>query len=279
MTPTRRAAIAGAGVLIAGAAPWRPRVVSLNPCLDAIVVRVADRGQIAALSHYARDPSQSGIADIARTLPFTYETAEEIVALRPDLVLASAHSSPATRAALARLGIRQEVFGVSDTVADSLGQVRRIAALVGHADRGQALVAAITAALARAAPPPGFTPVTALVFEPEGLVAGEGTLIDDMLRRAGFINAAKRYGLGKWDNVAMEKLLADPPRVLLSARVGTGGETWAERFVRRPALAGLGGRMIQADFPQRLLYCGGPTLIDTAAALAAARDKVAERRA
>lgn len=279
MTPTRRAAIVGAGVMLAGAAPYRPCVVSLNPCLDAIVVRVANRGQIAALSHYSRDPGQSSITAIARTLPITYETAEEVVALRPDLVLASAHSSPATRAALTRLGIASEVFGVPDTVAASFGQVRRIAALVGHPDRGEVLVEAIQAALAAAAPPAGFAPIPALVFQPEGLVAGEGTLVDDMLRRTGFANTARRYGLGKWDTVPLEKLLADPPRVLLSARIGAGEATWAERFVRRPALAGLQARVVQADFPQRLLYCGGPTLIDTAAALVAARDKVLGGRA
>jgi iron complex transport system substrate-binding protein len=32
--------------------------------------------------------------------------------------------------------------------------------------------------------------------------------------------------------------------------------------------------MRRAVFPERLLYCGGPVLIDTAAALAAARRQV-----
>ncbi|HUH09083.1 MAG TPA: ABC transporter substrate-binding protein, partial [Brevundimonas sp.] len=60
MRPTRRQALAGAaaaliaGPAVASAAPRR--VVSLNACLDAILVHVADRGQIAALSHYAREP-------------------------------------------------------------------------------------------------------------------------------------------------------------------------------------------------------------------------------
>lgn len=274
MTATRRAAIAAAGLLLAGAAPARPRVVSLNPCLDAILVRVADRAQIAALSHYARDPSQSGIAALAATLPCTHETAEEIVALRPDLVVASLHSSPATRAALDRLGIRQAVFSVPETVAASLDQVRRLAALVGHPDRGEALAAAITAALARAAPPPGFGPVSALVVAPDGLAAGEGTLVDDMLRRTGFVNAARRYGLAKWDSAPLEALLADPPKILLSASAGPASD--GGRFLRRPALAALRGRVIQAAFPERLLYCGGPTLIETAAALAAARDRLAK---
>ncbi|KAK0340115.1 hypothetical protein LTR94_031828, partial [Friedmanniomyces endolithicus] len=105
MRPTRRQAlVAGAGaMLVAGPAAADAalrRVVSLNACLDAILVHVADRGQIVALSHYAREPVGSTISEVAKTLPFTWETAEEVIALRPDLVLTSRHSALATRNAL-----------------------------------------------------------------------------------------------------------------------------------------------------------------------------------
>ncbi len=270
---------AGASLMLGAAAPRPPRVVSLNPCLDAVLVHVADRGQIAALSHYARDPEASGIVDIARTLPFTYESAEEVVALRPDLVLSSQHSSPATREALRQLGVATALFKVPNSVAESLQQVRRIAGLTGHVDRGERLVAQIESALAHAAPPPGMAPLTVLVFQPNGFAAGHGTLVDEMLRRTGFINVAERYGLKRWGNVALEQLLDAPPQVLLSGRSATGAATWAEHVVSHPALRSLGDRMVQAAFPERLLYCGGPTLIETAAALTAARRDVLERLA
>jgi len=265
---------AGSSLLLgAAAAPPRPRVVSLNPCLDAILV------QIAAVSHWARDPEASGIVEVARTLPITYESAEEVVALRPDLVLTSQHSSPATREALRQLGVATALFKVPSTVADSVAQVRRIAGLVGHPDRGEALIARIEAALRRAAPPPGFRPITALVFQPNGFAAGHGTLVDDMLRRTGFINVAERYGIGQWGNVALERLLDAPPQVLLSGRSAADAGSWGERIVSHPALQSLGGRMVQVAFPERLLYCGGPNLIDSAAALAGARRQVMARRA
>ena len=101
------------------------RVVSLNPCLDTILVNVADRGQIAALSHYARDAHSSAIAEIAATLPIVHEAAEDVIMLQPDLVLAGFHNSPATRNALKRLGIREETFRVPETVADSIAQCAR----------------------------------------------------------------------------------------------------------------------------------------------------------
>ncbi|MBS0408629.1 MAG: ABC transporter substrate-binding protein [Proteobacteria bacterium] len=276
---TRRAALAAALPLaapsLAGAAARLPRVVSLNPCLDAILVRVADRGQIAALSHYSRDPDGSSIPDIARTLPFTYGTAEEVAALRPDLVLGSVHADRATQGALERMGVRSERFDVPDTLAGSLAQVRRLAAVVGHPERGEALARAIEAAVAAAAPPAGQRRLTALVFQPNGLAAGQGTLMDEMLSRAGLVNAAGRYGVTRWGNVPLERLLADPPQLLLAGQPAPGAPTWADRVGSHPALKSVSAHMWRVAFPERLLYCGGPVLIETAAVLARARDGAA----
>ena len=63
--------------------------MSLNPCLDAILLDVADPGQITALSHYSIDPSQFAMAAQARRYRHISGSAEEVAALRPDLVLVS----------------------------------------------------------------------------------------------------------------------------------------------------------------------------------------------
>jgi iron complex transport system substrate-binding protein len=275
---TRRAAV-GSGLatgLTGGVASARalPRVISLNPCLDSVLVHVADRSQVVALSHYARDPQQSSIARIALTYPMTYESAEEVIALRPDVVLTAAHSSPATRAALKRLGIRTELFKVPNSWVENQAQIRRIAEAAGHPDRGETLIAQIEEAMAKGAPRPGTRPITALVFQPNGFAAGQGTLVDEMMRRAGFVNVAQRYGLKKWGNVSLERLLDEPPEVLLAGQAAPNAPTFAERILNHPALAKVSPRMTRAVFPERLLYCGGPGLMDTAAALATARRQV-----
>ncbi|WP_233245178.1 MULTISPECIES: ABC transporter substrate-binding protein [unclassified Caulobacter] len=281
MTTLSRRMALGAGLVVGlgAAAPKKPRLVSLNPCLDGVLVEVADRDQIAALSHYARDPQQSSIAQRAKSYPMTYESAEEVIALRPDVVLSAAHSSPATRAALKRLGVRAELFKVPNSWAENQEDIRRIAAAAGHPERGEALIARIDQALAAAAPPPGSRPLEALVFQPNGFAAGEGTLVDEMLTRTGFKNVASRYGLKKWGNVSLERLLADPPQVLLAGQARPDAPTWAERMLNHPALAKVSHRMTRETFPERLLYCGGPTLIHTAATLAAARRNALKARA
>lgn len=275
LEPSRRRIAAGlaAGLVArpALAAGGPRRVVSLSPCLDVILVNVADRGQIAAISHYARDPNGSNIYPLSKTFPITYETAEEIVALRPDLVLTARHSSPATRSALDRLGIPSRLFPVPETVKDSLAQVAEIAAAVGRPQRGEAVVARIRAALAAAAPGPNDPPLSALVFESGGFASAEGTLMDEMMRRTGFRNAATRYGLKRTGDVPLEHVLADPPDVLLAGSPKPGAPTWADRVLAHPALRRLPDTVHVAPFPQRLMYCGGPVLIETAAMLARAR--------
>jgi iron complex transport system substrate-binding protein len=282
--PTRRSAIAGAALLgLAGpvvAAPAVPRrVVSLNPCLDVILLNVADHDQIAALSHYARETQGSTIAAEARTLPFTWESAEEVIGLRPDLVLTARHSSPATRNALTRLHVATELFSVPNSVAESLDQVTRVARLVGRPERGRALNARIEAALAANAAPLGGPRLDALIYQPNGFAGGTGTLVDELMTRAGFNNVAGRYGLKKWGNVPLEQLLADPPRVLLIGEAAPGSISWGDRVMTHPALRALKGKMRQARFPERLLYCGGPVMIQTAQTLAAARRTVLEAMA
>lgn len=248
-----------------------PRIVSLNPCLDAILLDVADPSQIAALSHWSADPASFAMAERARGFRHVSDDAETVAALRPDLVLVGGAASRPLADVLSRLGIASAAFQVPETVAASEAQVRRVAALAGHPARGEALVARIEAALQAAAPAPGEIPLSAVVFEDRGMVSGPHTLMDELMARAGLRNAAPRYGLARTGELSLERLAADPPRVLLSGRLAPGEPDWADRVLSHPALASLRPRLRRESFPQPLMFCAGPVLIPAAAALARAR--------
>lgn len=244
-----------------------PTLVSMNPCTDAILAEVADPGQLLAISSYSQDPASSSM-DLARAraMRSVSGTVEEVVALRPDVVVASTFTAPATGAALTRLGYRIEKFGLAGSVAESEEQVRALARIAGHPERGEALVARIEAALAAAAPPPG-PPVPAVVWQSGGIVPGQGTLITDLLARTGFANAAAARGLHQADMLPLEDMLAHPPRVILTAGNQHSEE---DRLLGHPALRALTGTL-RAPLDPRLLWCGGPTIPQTAARLAEVR--------
>lgn len=252
----------------------RPTIVSLNPCTDAILAEVADPSQILAISHYSKDPRSSSMdAATARQLPSTRGTVEEVLFLRPDLVLGSTFVDPATASAYRRLGLHFEPIGMASTIAGSRAQIRQIAALTGHPERGEALVARIDAALAAAAPPIGASPIPTVVWQSGGMVPGDGTMIADLLRHTGFANFAAARGLGQADFLPLEKMLADPPGLILIA--GQTAETGRgdDRVLSHPALRAL-TQTRRAQLNPKLLYCGGPTIIAAAHQLAQVRRKL-----
>lgn len=247
-----------------------PTIVSLNPCTDAILAEVADPAQLLAVSHYSHDPASASM-DLARARQFraTGGSVEEVLALRPDLVVDGNFTPPATRAALAKLGFRLEQLPIAATVPDSLAQIRRLAALAGHPERGEALIARIEAALVASKAQVGAD-IPAIVWQGGGIVAGEGTLIDAMLRHTGFANAAAARGLTQASHLPLEEMLAHPPRVILAAGNSHGEE---DRLLSHPALDGLKDTT-RAPLAPSLLWCGGPTIPKTLARLAQVRSAI-----
>ncbi len=237
----------------ASAPPPAPRgehstIVSLNPCTDAILAEVADPAQILAISHYSHDPASTSM-DLATSRRFraTGGTAEEVVALSPDLVIGSSFMPHATLAALGKLGMRVETFGSPATIAESIAQVRALAALAGHPERGETLVRRIEASVIA----PSGSPVETALWQGGGIVPGKGTLVADLMRHAGLASYAEARSMAQGDYLPLERVAADPPALLLVA-----GE---ERGQRHPLLARIPGLKV-APFEPRLFYCGGPSI-------------------
>ena len=235
----------------------RPTIVSLNPCTDAVLAEIARPGQLLALSHYSHDPASSSMdVALARRFPSVSGSVEEIAALSPDVVVASAFLAPSTRSALNDLGIRVVTMPIATDVAQSEAQVRELAALSGNGEAGEQLVGRIELALKNAVPPSGTPVMSALVWESSGIVAGDGTLIAELLRRTGFVNGAAARGLSQADYLPLERVILHPPQVIFAV----GDEQSEEdRMLRHPALAGLPG-LRHAALDSSLLWCGGPTI-------------------
>ncbi len=239
----------------------------MNPCIDAILFQVADPAQIVAVSHYSQDPRSSSV-DVARArrYPAIHDTAEEAIALRPDIVLVGPHVAPATQAAIRAAGVRIVSIGVPASLSEGIAQVREVGAVAGHAERGESLARRIETSLSEARPPLGAEPVPAIIRQGDGLVPGQGTLADELLAQTGFRNMASTFGLAQWDILPLERLAMDPPRVVLTDKARGGG---------LPRLPRDGEGSAVAHFPAQLLQCAGPNLIEAAGRLKAIRRQVA----
>ena len=234
-----------------------PTFVSLNPCLDAILVEVADPDQILALSHYSHDPQASSMPqEQARKFAITGGSVEEVLSLEPTHVLASNFIAPATQNALTKLGHDAQIFGIASDVQTSTEQIRRIAALAGHEARAEALIARIDAVLNTDNSPRNIKPLSAILWQPGQIVPGNSTLVSELMLASGFTNHASDNGMVQADFLSLEALLANPPDVLLIAS-GDGSRNYAQSH---DAISQMKDTHI-ASFSPSLLYCAGPTII------------------
>jgi iron complex transport system substrate-binding protein len=262
------------GSTVSRAAPL-PRVVSINPCVDAVLVRVARPEQILGISHYSQDPRATSIPlETARRFHATSGTAEEVVALAPDLVMSGPHVSPSTIFALERMNIRIVKFSVPESIAESERQIRQIAAAVGAPERGEQMISAIERALV-AASPRDERRVSAVIWENGGMVPGKGSLVDQLLQLTGYRNFSAEYGLAKWDVLPLEYLIASPPDVVLSVATDAADR---DRMLAHRAVRALSERVPFRAYPFRLLQCAGPTIIEAVARLAEVRREVEARQ-
>jgi iron complex transport system substrate-binding protein len=249
-------------LLLPVAAEAKPlRVVSLNPCIDSVLVRVADREQVAAISHWSHDPAATSLPiGLARQFGRQGGTAEEVIALKPDLVLMTPYTPLATRAALARLGVPSVSVGVPATIAESLAQVQLVADAVGQGARGDALVADIKAELARSRR--SGPPRPALMRMASGFVPGPGSLSEALMAHAGLLSVAADRGLRGAGVIPLETLALNPPQLLIT-----------DRPQALPPLVGKLGIRVE-PFDRALLNCGGPSLVPAARRLAQIRDSL-----
>jgi iron complex transport system substrate-binding protein len=266
-----------AAALLAGpslAAP--PRVVSINACADQLLLSLADPAQIAALSVYATDPAYSYLASQATAYPHDAGPAETVIRHRPDLVLAGRFTKRETRALLKRLGYEVVELDTVKTIDESIAQIRDVAALLGHPDRGDALIARIDAARTRAAGSAPEERPTAAVYQRRGYVTGQNTLTAELMRLVGFDDIGGRLAGRTGGFVPLERLVTGRPDYLVVADPHVVANDQGSALLAHPALRKLYPPDRRIALPGRLTICAGPSLPEAIDTLSAERARLGQ---
>ena len=183
----------------AGDPPKPRRIASLNVCTDQLLLILGMRRRLVSVTFLAVDPSSSAMPEAARGLPLNRGRAEEILPLRPDLVLAGSTAATPTVQLLRRLGHRVVVVPLATKLDDIPHNIETVARAVGEGARGQRLIAGfwkelkrITAETfpARKSPPP-----SAMLFGPNGVTSGADSLAGAIITAAGLTNGMAALGL------------------------------------------------------------------------------------
>jgi len=261
-TVMRAAALACAMISAAPAVAQPQRIVSLNLCMDELVLRLASPGRIASVTWLAQDPANANMAELARTIPANHGLVEEVLALKPDLVVVGAYTTRSTVALLQRVGAPVREFGVPRNLAEMRAQIIEMAALLGEPERGQALVAEIDRRLAALAGRRGATQPKAIVLRPNGFTTGRGSLVDEILSTAGFVNLAAELGIDNYGQIALETVALGRADILILNTTPDGPPSLAHEILHHPVLTRLGDRLKIVALPAKLWTCAGPAVVD-----------------
>lgn len=248
------------------------RVVSMNVCTDQLAMLVARPGQLHSVSYLARDAGTSAMAEEAAAYVVNHGLAEEIFLMKPDLVLAGAYTTRTTVSLLRRLGFRVEEFQPEASFDTVRANLRRMGELLGNPERAEALVAGMDAEIAALAEAETPRLRTALTFA-NSYTSGSGTLISEVVARAGLDNIAETLGMTGTARLPLELLILSNPELMAGGQSGVKGPALAEQNFTHPAYRALAAASAEAPLENRLTVCGGPFTLKAARALQdAARD-------
>lgn len=266
-----RALVFGMGMLVLPATALQAvaaeRVVSMNLCTDQMAMLLAAPGQLVSISHLARDPESSSMVAQAQAYPVNHGRAEEIVLLKPDLVLAGTFTTRNTLEMLKQFGYRVEQFAPEANLVDIETNLRRMGQILGREAQAQAVIAQMRPLLDEARQiAQDHPPIPALAYYTGGYTAGAAGLESDMLSHAGARNIAQDLGFGYGGVMSLEALVLASPRLLVHS--GTRWKTTLNSLLDHPALAHLQAPPYLQQPTTPAWTCGTPETIAVVNALA-----------
>ncbi len=239
-----------------------PRIVSMNVCSDQLLLTLADPEQILGLSRYARDGWQSWAADEARHYPILSGGAEDVLVLKPDIVLASRFDKRSTRELLKAKGLHVAEFTVPRTLPEVKDQIREMGEVVQHPDRAKAEIARLDAAIARAREAVTGKHYRVLPLSRRGFVSGRDSLVSSLLTETGLLNPAGDLGIAFGGFTSLEAIVGLRPDFLLVSETGDRAEDNGGAFLLHPALQHFYPPDKRIVIPERLTVCGGVMLAE-----------------
>lgn len=251
--------------LAIGAAPVSAdtprRVVSINLCTDQLLLALAEPSQIAGLGRFARNAEMSFMAARADAHPVLRGTAEEVLHLKPDLVLAGSYSGRATREILTARGVKVETFAPPRNLAEARAEIERTGRLLGAQERARRMTAEIDAAVAQAKQAARNVETNApvvLAMQRRAYASGKDTLLSSALEAAGFRNAAVEMGMTGVGHLSLETIATLKLDALIIEDLPVSRDQ-SSAILNHPVLRA-NGRLRIIKLPVAELTCGGPSL-------------------
>ncbi|MBY0569223.1 MAG: ABC transporter substrate-binding protein [Hyphomonadaceae bacterium] len=243
------------------------RIVSLDYCADQFVLALADRDQIAALSRGSqRDDSY--FRDRARGIRQTRGALEEVLALRPDLVIRNWGGPWDAEQVYARFDVPVLQVGDTPDFTSARADLIDAAQTLGHPERGAALARDLDLRLARLQASAPAQRQNVMYLSGGGAIAGSGTMMDAVINAAGGRNIRTD---ASWTVLPLERLMETPPALVALGFFDSGRDrvnAWSPS--RHPALRRALAQARTVHLPPATISCEAWYSIEAAERIAAA---------
>lgn len=250
-------------LVFCGFAEAKPqRIASLNLCSDQLLMMLVEPSRIVSLSHFIVDPQYSIMVNQVGNTPVNHGAAEEIIPLRPDLVLAGRYSAREGTQLLQRLGYNVVVLDLPQTLNMAADVIRSVASAVDEHARGEQIVAAMERRKAALRARVGTARPAALIYAPNGFTSGAQTMNNEVLEFAGYRNIGAELGINGFAQVPLERVLLAKPRYVIFDDILDNHDAQAYRSIHHPAWRRIVEDSAVITVPPSRWNCAGPQVLD-----------------
>lgn len=219
------AALLSAGPAIAqGSAPKPQRVASINLSADEVLVAILPLERLVSVTRWA---DAEGTSNVVGRVPkgvhrFVKADMEQLVALRPDLVVVSEYTDADFMKQLERSGLRvHRMLGLS-TLAGVRGAILDLGRAVGEDEAARRLVAEYDAKLAELGRRLAGAKKPRVLYWSGNMTAGADTAIGALIEAAGAVNLGREMGIVGIEPPGAERaFVAEPDAVLVGTWPGS----------------------------------------------------------
>ena len=240
--------------------PSKPkRILTFAMYTDQIVLGLVTSDHLVGINTLLDDPVLSNIIPIAKkiTKKIGNPSAEEVLSMKPDLVIVSDWTQAEKIQSMRDLGLKVVSVKSPETIQDAKDAVLQVAAAIGEPEKGKQLIGMMDKKLAEIREKTGkIRPEqrkNIVLLSLMTAYGGSGCAYDDACREANVINGIAAAGLKNGQQLTKEMLIKiNPDIMLLPVYTGQGSydtQAFIDSYLKDPSL-----QTVKAIKEKQLIY-------------------------
>ena len=215
------------------------RIASLTLASDEILIEILeDKSRIAALTYLSSDSTVSNIADKVDGINKIHASIEQVISLEPDIVIVASYTNPDFMKQLENSGTKTvylKDFSSFDSIKKNIGIIGKAVCEVKNAGiLAESIDKKLNELSSRI--PSGRDPPGVLYYSDSGNTAGNGSLINDIIKKAGGVNLASKAGLDTYGKISLEYIIKVDPDIIILSSYSPSDTDFTKKFMSRTAL-------------------------------------------